>query len=41
MKKEFVEIVFHITNSKEECVKLKDATNIQEAIVKDVHKNMI
>ena len=35
MKKEFVKIVFHTTNSKEEFAKFKDVLNIQETTAKD------
>lgn len=40
MRKEYVKTVSHITSSKEEYVKFKDATNIQEAIAKNARKNM-
>ena len=41
MKRVYVGIVFLITSLKEEFVKFRDVTNIQEVIVKNVHKNMI
>lgn len=40
MKKEYVKIVSHIINLKEEFVKLKGVYNTQETIVKDAHKNI-